>query len=219
MGGIGTAIADIRQDRGPDGIAVQSRGSGRARWTVPSPDVVTDHALEKSLCFSPNPDRRLQQFHHCGAIMMVIEKLQSQLEKINSNFYMGQRVSVHFDGQHTRVCDEYASVVCELQKLESVISNITGEESWVKLWTLIDSCAVVPSEIIQGSIVKPKKEAYSSLTSGCSVYEVAIVLDKDPFTLVSLSGDMMWSCTCRAVDFDIVGHATSEQMERVKHRR
>jgi hypothetical protein len=75
------------------------------------------------------------------------------------------------------------------------------------------------SAIKAGDIVRPKPGAYSSLTSGCCRYDDAIVLDVDPFVLVSRAGDMRWQFTVRVEDFDVIGQATQGEMDNVEHRR
>ncbi len=49
-------------------------------------------------------------------------------------------------------------------------------------------------------------------------YDQAIVLNTDPFVLVSIDGSMRWSCTVKMKDFKVVGKANWWDMRKVKHR-
>ncbi len=66
-------------------------------------------------------------------------------------------------------------------------------------------------------IVAPKPGV--TLRSGCFAYDKAIVLNPEgPFALVSLEGDMLWTCTIKPEDVTKVGEATPDQIAKVKHR-
>lgn len=56
-----------------------------------------------------------------------------------------------------------------------------------------------------GSIVKPTEISNFSLSSGCQIYNKAIVIELEPFTLVSENMDMKWTSTVNKSDFEVVG--------------
>ncbi len=68
-----------------------------------------------------------------------------------------------------------------------------------------------------GSIVEPMSNEYT-LASGCSRYDNAIVVQLDPFVLVSEGTDMRWGCTVEAQNFTVVGTASEEVLERCMER-
>lgn len=68
------------------------------------------------------------------------------------------------------------------------------------------------NEIEVGSIVEPINSNHT-LASGCSRYENAIVVQLDPFILVSEAADMRWGCTVAAQNFKAVGKASDEVLK------
>jgi len=68
-----------------------------------------------------------------------------------------------------------------------------------------------------GDIVEPVGDFV--LASGCGRYSEAIVVNlKEPFVLVSMETDMMWSSTVKPEDFVVTGEATPEQMAATERR-
>lgn len=70
-----------------------------------------------------------------------------------------------------------------------------------------------------GDIVTPKSESSFFLRSGCSWYKYAIVLETEPFALVSEESDMLWTATIKPEYFTKIGTATQETMDLVERRR
>lgn len=66
-------------------------------------------------------------------------------------------------------------------------------------------------------IVEPVSYDYQ-LASGGGRYDCAIVMCMEPFTLVSMEGDMLWSCTVKAENFKVIGIANKKEVQRVIHR-
>lgn len=56
------------------------------------------------------------------------------------------------------------------------------------------------------------------LRSGCSQYPCAIVADIEPFTLVSVEGDMLWSASVRPEEFLALCQASASVIETVIQR-
>ena len=60
-------------------------------------------------------------------------------------------------------------------------------------------------QIKVGSTVKPTRESGEELTSGSNLYHHAVVINLDPFILVSEESDMMWRRTIKIEDFEYEG--------------
>ena len=78
-----------------------------------------------------------------------------------------------------------------------------------------------------GDVVVPKTGAYNTtwtqgqtfvLHCGSGVYNHAIVARLEPFTLISESGDMMWTATVKPEYFTVLCQASAEIIERVMQR-
>ena len=67
-----------------------------------------------------------------------------------------------------------------------------------------------------GEIVSPI--GLHQLRSGCSVYDVAVVVQSDPLVLVSTGTDMRWESSINPENFHAVGVATDEQLTRCMSR-
>lgn len=78
---------------------------------------------------------------------------------------------------------------------------------------------VEPNDPFQERDIVRPRPGQDPLRSGCSQYGAAIVLIVDPFTIVSPSGDMVWSSTVRCENFEVVGRATESEWDLVKHRK
>lgn len=61
-------------------------------------------------------------------------------------------------------------------------------------------------------LVAPIDQRYS-LVSGCSEYNVAVVVSIDPFVLVSFGGDMRWQSTVSPENFSKIGMANDEDFD------
>lgn len=78
-----------------------------------------------------------------------------------------------------------------------------------------EALAVKPSKV--GELVVPASPSYA-LRSGAEAYLFAVVVSVDPFVLVSEYGDMRWQATVRPSFFNVIGQATSNQLERAMAR-
>ncbi len=67
-----------------------------------------------------------------------------------------------------------------------------------------------------GDVVVPK--AGKHLISGAGVYSCAVCVSVSPLILVSLGGDMRWSSTISASDFDVWRDATDAEMKIARRR-
>jgi len=68
-----------------------------------------------------------------------------------------------------------------------------------------------------GDVVVPSSDQVI-LHSGCSLYSHAIVVQVEPFVLVSEESDMRWSSTVEPTDFVVVGVAKPEVLEKCMRR-
>ena len=69
-----------------------------------------------------------------------------------------------------------------------------------------------------GDIVVPASTTNYKLRSGCSTYDKAIVIDTCPVVLVSEDADMRWESTVQEVEFEVIGEATPEQLNKCMKR-
>ncbi len=67
-----------------------------------------------------------------------------------------------------------------------------------------------------GSIVEPMSNEYT-LASGCSRYDNAIVVQLDPFVLVSEGTDMRWG-RCEAKNYSVIGTASDDVLKACMER-
>jgi len=74
--------------------------------------------------------------------------------------------------------------------------------------------------MIVGSIVKPIDQR-NVLHCGSGTYPYAICVSLNPFILISEEGDMRWSATVKAENYEEIGVASKAQMkvcfDRLKH--
>jgi hypothetical protein len=68
-----------------------------------------------------------------------------------------------------------------------------------------------------GSLAAPKNPR-NALACGCGVYDRAVVVSLQPFVLISEEGDMRWSATVAAADFEKVGDAGPQAARNVLDR-
>jgi hypothetical protein len=68
-----------------------------------------------------------------------------------------------------------------------------------------------------GDVVVPSNKQ-QPLQSGCSLYSHAIVVQVDPFVLVSEESDMRWESTVEKEQFVPVGVAKPDILERCMRR-
>ena len=68
-----------------------------------------------------------------------------------------------------------------------------------------------------GDVVVPSSDQIQ-LTSGCSLYSHAIVVQSEPLVLVSEQSDMRWESTIDPTDFVAVGVAKPEVLDRCMKR-
>lgn len=66
-------------------------------------------------------------------------------------------------------------------------------------------------------LVVPNNPKYN-LRSGCSEYNVVVVVSVDPFVLVSCRGDMRWAATVSIENFKTVGMANDEDFKMCMNR-
>ena len=69
-----------------------------------------------------------------------------------------------------------------------------------------------------GNIIKPKKESGFFLRSGAESYDKAVVISLEPFIITSEESDMKWQATIKKDEFEVVGVAGKEILERCKRR-
>jgi predicted lipase len=69
-----------------------------------------------------------------------------------------------------------------------------------------------------GDVVVPARGQGTMFACGCGTYQCAIVANVDPFALVSVEGDMLWTKTIRPHDVVSLCQAAPDITERAVRR-
>lgn len=72
--------------------------------------------------------------------------------------------------------------------------------------------------MIIGNIVRPTKESKFQLRSGAEAYDNAVVISVEPFILTSTDSTMKWESTVKKDDFEVVGTATANVLQKCMRR-
>lgn len=116
----------------------------------------------------------------------------------------------------TQVARSYGAVLC-VQVGSSVI-ELTQQEFDDLTKLLVKESDDRALQISVGNIVAPIYPNANPLRSGAEWYLDAVVVQMEPFVLVSRETDMMWCVSVKAEDYKVIGQASEEMLKACMKR-